>query len=89
MYDLKVGIIGTGFQGKKLLAVYQRLGATVILCSADVEGGKALAEENGCKFYTDYKEMISREKLDCVHICLAGHGLMECGIKYCYLRNIW
>ena len=25
---------------------------------------------------------------NCIQICVIGHGLMECGIEYAYLRNL-
>lgn len=40
------------------------------VCDIDEEKAKAKAEEYGCKYYTDYKEMIQTEKPDVVHVCL-------------------
>ncbi len=72
-YNITVGVIGSGFMGKKHIAVLKDLVETVILCSADEEGGKALAEEYGCKFYNNYIEMFEAEKLDFVSVCLPTH----------------
>ena len=76
MKELKVGIIGCGnifpmharsiinIKGIKLSAV------------CDIKKGRALhkAKEYGCNCYTDYKEMLKKEKLDTVHI-LTPHYL--------------
>lgn len=39
------------------------------VCDIDENAAKSAAELYNCKYYTDYKEMLSDEKIDCVHIC--------------------
>jgi predicted dehydrogenase len=39
------------------------------VCDNKEDRVKAKAEEFGCKAYTDYEEMIDKEKLDVVHVC--------------------
>lgn len=48
--------------------------AKLVAC-CDVDGTKAevAAKKYGCKAYTDYKEMIQKERPDAVHICLPNH----------------
>lgn len=87
-YNLTVAIIGSGYMGKRHIAVLKDLVETVILCSADEEGGKALADEYDCKFYNNYIEMFENETLDFVSVCLPTHlhyqavmKAFECGIN--------
>ena len=42
----------------------------VAVCDTNEERAKNRAQECKCVFYTDYKDMIEKEKPDCVHICL-------------------
>ena len=42
----------------------------VAVCDIKEDRANAAAEEYGVKAYTDYKEMIAKEELDAVHICL-------------------
>ena len=42
----------------------------VAVCDIDEVRAKKKAQECDCAFYTDYKDMIEKEKPDCVHICL-------------------
>ena len=71
--NLSAAVIGSGYMGKKHLKILSELVEKVIVCSNDLEGGKALAEEYGCEFYSDYKELYNIESLDFVSICLPTH----------------
>lgn len=42
----------------------------VAVCDVKEDRAKQKAAEFGCKYYTDYKEMIEKEQLDVVHLCL-------------------
>ena len=73
MKKLKVGIIGCGrispFHGMPAKA--QENVNLVACCDLKLERAKEKAKLFGCKkTYTDYEEMITKEKLDVVHICL-------------------
>lgn len=71
MKIFRVGIIGCGtifpmharslenIKGVKLAAV----------CDIKESRAKARARQYRCKYYTDYKKMLTRERLDAVHIC--------------------
>ncbi len=73
MKKFRVGIIGCGrispFHG---MPAKSQSNATVVACCDLVpELAKARAALFGCKAtYTDFEEMIQKEKLDVVHICL-------------------
>lgn len=72
-YDLTVAIIGTGFMGKQYAAILSNLVDKIILCSTDEEAGKSLSEQYQCPFYTDYHELLRKEKVDFAAICLPTH----------------
>lgn len=42
----------------------------VAVCDSNLERAQEKAKEFNCKYYLDYKEMIGKEVLDVVHICL-------------------
>ncbi|MDD4125352.1 MAG: Gfo/Idh/MocA family oxidoreductase [Eubacteriales bacterium] len=42
----------------------------VAVCDIKEDRAKRQAEDFGCKYYVDYKEMIEKENLDVVHLCL-------------------
>ncbi|MFA6079605.1 MAG: Gfo/Idh/MocA family oxidoreductase [Candidatus Omnitrophota bacterium] len=70
MKMIRTGIIGCGtifpmharslmnLKGVKLVSV----------CDIKADRARAKAKEYGCKYYTDYKKMLSREPLDVVHV---------------------
>ncbi|MBU9827037.1 Gfo/Idh/MocA family protein [Rahnella perminowiae] len=43
------------------------------IAECDIGKGRALAQEYGCDFYTDYHEMLRDPQIDVVHICLPHH----------------
>ncbi|AYA06144.1 Gfo/Idh/MocA family oxidoreductase [Rahnella aquatilis] len=43
------------------------------IAECDIGKGRALAQEYGCDFYTDYHEMLCDPQIDVVHICLPHH----------------
>ena len=72
-YDLTFAVIGTGFMGKTHAEIISRLAKRMIICGNDCETGKALAEQYGCPFYADYREMLTKELPDAVSVCLPTH----------------
>ena len=72
-YDLTVAILGTGFMGKTYAKALDGLVSKMIFCSTDEDGGRALAEQYGSGFYTDYVELFEKEKVDYAAICLPTH----------------
>ncbi|MDH7568739.1 MAG: Gfo/Idh/MocA family oxidoreductase [Armatimonadota bacterium] len=89
MGTLRVGIIGTGKKKQRgdrfgyAMAYqhangYQKLPTCQLVACADIslENGRAFAEAYGipeAKVYTDYREMLDKEKLDVVSICTWMH----------------
>ncbi len=71
--QLTAAVIGCGHNGLAHVKAYKKLGARMVICDSNEKVGKALAEEYGATFYTDYKEMFSSEKLDLVSVCLPTH----------------
>lgn len=75
MNKLKVGIIGCGtiFPMHAVSVKAYEDAELVAVCDILEERAAKKAEEHGCRAYTDYLEMIEKEALDCVHICLPHH----------------
>lgn len=73
MEKIKVGIIGTGNISGCHIGGYKALPGlceVVAVCDIDEKKVKAYAANNGvAKYYTDYNEMMAKEKLDAVSVC--------------------
>jgi len=68
---LKTAVIGTGNMGKNHARIYSELETSDLVAICDViEEGRKIAEEYGCKFYTDCNEMLKKEKPDIVSVCV-------------------
>jgi len=66
-----VGVIGTGNMGKNHVRTYSEMAGVKLVAIADIsENGKLLAEKYGCKYYSSYKEMLNKERLDAVSVCV-------------------
>lgn len=63
-------IIGTGYMGKTHASILSRLVDRLLVCSADEETGKALANQYGGSFFADYEDMMDRGKPDFVSVCV-------------------
>lgn len=69
---LRVGVIGCGrISVMHLTSAYKLDDADLVAC-CDIKPDRAnaAAEKYGIKAYTSYEEMIAKENLDAVHICL-------------------
>lgn len=64
---IRVGVIGLGAISGLHIEAIQRSDISQLVAVCDVNQVKRLA---GLPFYTDYRQMITQEKLDCVHVCL-------------------
>jgi UDP-N-acetylglucosamine 3-dehydrogenase len=66
MDKINVAVIGTGSMGKNHVRVYANLDKVnlVAVCDANPQ------TESNIKSYTDYKEMLEKEQLDAVSICV-------------------
>lgn len=68
---MRAGLIGCGRISPMHLASIKKLDGVFLsaVCDTKEERAKNTALEYGCKYYTDYKNMILSESLDVVHIC--------------------
>lgn len=68
---LRVGVIGCGRVAQDHLPAYQRLEEAVIAAVADVNErvAQSVATQFGAAAYTDYRQMLDRERLDALSIC--------------------
>jgi len=66
-----VAVIGSGNMGKNHVRIYSEMDGVKLVAIADIsENGKLLAEKHGCKYYSDYREMLNKERLDAVSVCV-------------------
>lgn len=72
MKILKVAVIGCGtISGRHLDSIVALEEAQLVaVCDNKPDRAQAAAEKYHAKSYTDYKEMLEKEELDAVHICL-------------------
>ncbi len=84
MGKLKVGIIGTGGISQSHTEGYKALPElceVVACCDLDEEKVKKYASRYGIpRWYTDCREMMTKEKLDCVSVCTWNSAHKECTI---------
>ena len=85
---MKAGIVGVGFIGAVHLEQLRRLGNVEVVALAD----ENQAEEKARQYfvprgYRDYKEMLDKEELDCVHICTPNNTHYEIA-KYALERGV-
>ncbi|MBZ9687978.1 Gfo/Idh/MocA family oxidoreductase [Clostridium estertheticum] len=82
MKIFKVGIIGCGNIFPMHAQSVNALENAKVTCVCDIKEDRAKikAEQYNCAYYTDYKEMILKEELDAVHICLPHYLHAEVAI---------
>ncbi len=82
MKKIKVGVIGCGVICNNHIVPLMENEKTEVVAVCDIvfEKAKKKADEFGCKPYADYKEMIEKENLDSVHICLPHYLHSEVAI---------
>ena len=89
MKKLKVGIIGCGRISVMHLVSASNLEEAELVCCCDIieERANQVAEKYNIKAYTDYKEMLDKEQLDAVHICLP-HYLHSLVASYAFTKGV-
>ena len=72
MAKLNVAVIGVGSMGKNHARIYSELKDVnlIAVCDPNEECGKEVAGKYLIKSYSDYKEMLKKEKIDAVSICV-------------------
>jgi predicted dehydrogenase len=83
---VKVGIIGTGLQGKRRASVFPTRSESKVLAiacghPADEISSRALASIIGAKSYASWEEVVARDDIDAVIICTPPHLHAEMAIK--------
>lgn len=83
---IKTGIIGMGDIAPIHIEALNKTKNVKIIAACDIdESKKAVFKE--AAFYTDYKEMMDKEELDCVHICLPHHLHVPVSV-YCVEKGL-
>ncbi len=84
MTKLKAAVIGTGNMGFFHAKNYFELDEIELVAVADInkEKGEKTAKEFNCKFYSDYKELAEKEKLDIVSIVVPTKKHKEVAIFF-------
>lgn len=83
---LKIGVIGLGDISKIHIPAIQSNPDAELVAVCDIDPMMEGTVE-GPSFYTDYHEMLEKETLDCVHICLPHH-LHYTATKVCVENGI-
>lgn len=89
MKIFKVAIIGCGNIFPMHAESVKALENTKIVAVCDVKEARAKekAKQYDCNFYIDYKEMLSKEEIDVLHICLPHYLHAEVAIYAANLRK--
>jgi predicted dehydrogenase len=80
MKKLKVCIVGLGFAGSVHTDAYNSIPdkvKIVAVCDRNLEKAKMMSKSYGAKAYTDYREMLKKEKPDIVDVCVPHHAHAE------------
>ena len=74
MKKIRAGVIGVGFIGAVHIEQLRRLGNVEVVALVDTmdpqKKANSLCVPN---FYSDFREMIDKENLDCVHVCTGNN----------------
>jgi UDP-N-acetylglucosamine 3-dehydrogenase len=79
---VNIGIIGLGVMGKNHARVYSKISEVnlVAICDLDKNSTELTAKQYGASQYTDYKEMLDKENLDAVSICLPTKSHLDASL---------
>ncbi len=70
MEKIRTGVVGVGFIGAVHIEQLRRLGNVEVVAITEASGAEEKAKAMFVpKAYNDYREMIDKENLDCIHIC--------------------
>ena len=84
MKKLRIGIIGCGRISMKHFdaAAASDMAELIACCDVKIDRAEEKSDEYSIKAYTNYKEMLLKEELDAVHLCLP-HYLHSTVAIYC------
>jgi len=70
---LRMGVIGCGFFGQKHADIIRQIANSELVAVCDIQeaAAKQTGERFGVKWYTDHNEMMEKEPLDAVSICVS------------------
>ena len=79
---MKVAVIGVGAMGRNHTRVYSELPDADLVAVSDADGNlsNAVAEKHNARAYTDYREMLEKEKPDAVSIAVPTAMHEEAGL---------
>ena len=89
MKKIKVGVIGCGRIVVMHLNAISNIEDAELVAVSDIkiERANEVAHKYNCRAYLDYQEMIEKEKLDCVHLCLPHYLHTKVAID-CFKKGI-
>lgn len=89
MNTVNVAVIGAGIMGSNHARVYSDLSHANLtaVCDANNEIAKKIADRYKISCYIDYKEMLQKEKIDAVSVCVPTKIHKEVAV-YCIKKNI-
>lgn len=82
--EIRIGIAGAGIIARSHAQAIQRVdGASLIaLCDIEADKAKRFADDFNVELvFQDYQDMLSREEIDLVHICLPSGMHAQCAIE--------
>ncbi len=81
---LRVGFIGAGGIAQRHIDVLRQMPDVEIVAVADSDFSRAaaVADKLGAQAYNSYSDIIARERLDCVYVCVPpfAHGAIEAAL---------
>ena len=82
MKKIRVAVIGVGLMGQNHARVYTELPNCELVAVSDLdeEKAKAVASKFNCKYYTDHKELVEKEKVEAVSIAVPTKNHKEVAI---------
>ena len=66
---MRVGVIGVGYWGKKIVDEYIKMGEDIIVSDINKENLKFCEEKYDIKTMTDYKDILSDDRITAVNVC--------------------
>lgn len=82
MTKLRTAVIGVGAMGKNHARIYAHHPNSELVAISDIdkENGKKIAKSFDVNFYKDYKQMLDREKIDALSVCVPTNHHREVSI---------